>query len=148
MSAEHGQAHPDLDVAQPGDLVIEAREILRRADLVAYADASGDANPIHQDEAFARAVGLPDVIAHGMLTMGLVASTIERAAGARAIASFAARFAAPVVVPAGDDEAPAVDIAVAVFARDDAAGTVTLEATVSVGGTKVLSRTRAVIQLD
>ena len=41
-----------------------------RADLVAYANASGDQNPIHQDEEFAKSVGLPDVIAHGMLTMG------------------------------------------------------------------------------
>ena len=54
---------------------------INRAQLVEYAQASGDHNPIHQDEAFAISVGLPNVIAHGMYTMGLVGSYISELAG-------------------------------------------------------------------
>lgn len=143
--SEHEHRSVDLTSASAGDTLLETSETLRRADLVAYADASGDQNPIHQDEAFAKSVGLPDVIAHGMLTMGLVASRIEELAQGHPIISFGTRFAAPVVVPADGDAR--VDIVVSLFSRDDDAGRVTLDAAVSVAGTKVLSRTRAVIQL-
>ena len=145
--SEHEQEHRSVDLtsASAGDTLLETSETLRRADLVAYADASGDQNPIHQDEAFAKSVGLPDIIAHGMLTMGLVASRIEELAQGHPIVSFGTRFAAPVVVPADGDAR--VDIVVSLFSRDDDAGRVTLDAAVSVAGTKVLSRTRAVIQL-
>ena len=143
--SEHEHRSVDLTSASAGDTLLETSETLRRADLVAYADASGDQNPIHQDEAFAKSVGLPDVIAHGMLTMGLVASRIEELAQGHLIVSFGTRFAAPVVVPAGGDAR--VDIVVSLFSRDDDGGRVTLDAAVSVAGTKVLSRTRAVIQL-
>ena len=80
-----------------------------------------------------------------MLTMGLVASRIEELAQGHPIVSFGTRFAAPVVVPADGDAR--VDIVVSLLSRDDDAGRVTLDAAVSVAGTKVLSRTRAVIQL-
>ena len=145
--SEHEQEHRSVDLtsASTGDTLLATSETLRRADLVAYADASGDQNPIHQDEAFAKSVGLPDVIAHGMLTMGLVASRIEELAQGHPIVSFGTRFAAPVVVPADGDAR--VDIVVSLLSRDDDAGRVTLDAAVSVAGTKVLSRTRAVIQL-
>ena len=143
--SEHGHRSVDLTSASAGDTLLETSETLRRADLVAYADASGDQNPIHQDEAFAKSVGLPDIIAHGMLTMGLVASRIEELAQGHPIVSFGTRFAAPVVVPADGDAR--VDIVVSLLSRDDDAGRVTLDAAVSVAGTKVLSRTRAVIQL-
>ena len=143
--SEHEHRSVDLTSASAGDTLLETSEALRRAYLVAYADASGDQNPIHQDEAFAKSVGLPDVIAHGMLTMGLVASRIEELAQGHPIISFGTRFAAPVVVPADGDAR--VDIVVSLFSRDDDAGRVTLDAAVSVAGTKVLSRTRAVIQL-
>lgn len=145
--SEHEQEHRSVDLtsASTGDTLLATSETLRRADLVAYADASGDQNPIHQDEAFAKSVGLPDIIAHGMLTMGLVASRIEELAQGHPIVSFGTRFAAPVVVPADGDAR--VDIVVSLLSRDDDAGRVTLDAAVSVAGTKVLSRTRAVIQL-
>ena len=55
--------------------------LVTRADLVAYANASGDQNPIHQDEQVARSVGLPGVIAHGMFTMALVGRAVEEWAG-------------------------------------------------------------------
>ena len=73
-----------------------------RALLKRYADASGDQNPIHQDETFAVNVGLPNVIAHGMLTMGLVATYIsDWAGGAANVKEYGARFTKPVIVPDG-----------------------------------------------
>lgn len=73
---------------------------VRREDLVAYAKASGDGNPIHQDEEFARTVGLPDVIAHGMHTMGRVGQFVTDWAGdPGAVVRFQTRFTSMVVVP-------------------------------------------------
>ena len=75
---------------------------LDRGLLKAYADASGDQNPIHQSEEFALSVGLPNVIAHGMLTMALVGKFITDWAGGSAnVKEFSARFIKPVIVPAG-----------------------------------------------
>lgn len=70
-----------------------------RDDLIAYAAASGDQNPIHQDEAVALAVGLPGVIAHGMYTLALAARYVEEWAAPRTIAAIGAKFTKPVVVP-------------------------------------------------
>jgi acyl dehydratase len=71
-----------------------------RADLVAYAQASGDHNPIHQDDAIARSVGLPGVIAHGMYTLALAARYVDEALGEPGrIAQIGAKFIRPVVVP-------------------------------------------------
>ena len=67
-----------------------------RTDLVRYAGASGDFNPLHHDPDFARAAGLPDVMAHGMYSAGLVASQVERRFGA--MTRYAVRFRAPVWV--------------------------------------------------
>jgi acyl dehydratase len=73
-----------------------------RADLVAYALASGDPNPIHQDPEVARSVGLPDVIAHGMFTLALVARYVDEQLGSPGrIAELGAKFTKPVVVPEG-----------------------------------------------
>ncbi len=71
-----------------------------RADLVAYAAASGDHNPIHQDEAVATAVGLPGVIAHGMYTMALAARAVADWFPGHQVVSLGCKFTAPVVVPA------------------------------------------------
>ena len=76
---------------------------INRALLHKYADASGDQNPIHQDEAFAKSVGLPDVIAHGMLTMGLAGKYLSNISGAENVLEFSAKFIKPVVVPANTD---------------------------------------------
>lgn len=79
---------------------LEPREFtITRADLVAYAAASGDQNPIHQDEQVARAVGLPGVIAHGMYTLALVARAVDDWVGAPGrITELSAKFTKPVVV--------------------------------------------------
>jgi acyl dehydratase len=72
-----------------------------RAMLKAYADASGDQNPIHQNEEFAKAVGLPNVISHGMLTMALVGKYVsDWAGGSQQVKQFSGRFMKPVIVPA------------------------------------------------
>jgi acyl dehydratase len=73
---------------------------INRKLLVAYANASGDQNPIHQDETFAKSVGLPDVIAHGMLTMALAGKYLSDIAGSQSVIEFSAKFIKPVVVPA------------------------------------------------
>jgi len=71
--------------------------------LKAYADASGDQNPIHQNEVFALSVGLPNVISHGMLTMALAGKYVtEWAGGSANVREFSARFIKPVIVPAGE----------------------------------------------
>jgi len=77
--------------------------IINRALLVNYANASGDQNPIHQDEVFAKSVGLPDVIAHGMLTMGLAGKYLSDLSVAENVIEFSAKFIKPVVVPVNTD---------------------------------------------
>lgn len=69
---------------------------LTRTDLVRYAGASGDFNPLHHDHAFARQAGLPDVMAHGMLSAGLLASALTTWFGAGSVLRYAVRFKSPV----------------------------------------------------
>lgn len=76
---------------------------INRKLLIAYANASGDQNPIHQDETFAKSVGLPDVIAHGMLTMALAGKYLSDISGSQNVIDFSAKFIKPVVVPADVD---------------------------------------------
>jgi len=76
---------------------------INRQLLIDYANASGDQNPIHQDEAFAKSVGLPDVIAHGMLTMALAGKYLSDVSSSQSVLEFSAKFIKPVVVPAGVD---------------------------------------------
>ncbi len=67
-----------MTALEPG-VELEPRErVVVREDVKAYADASGDQNPLHQDDAFARSVGFPGVIAHGMFTMGHLASSVGK----------------------------------------------------------------------
>jgi len=85
-----------------------------REDLVKYANASGDANPIHQNEEFAKSVGLPDVIAHGMHTMGRMGQYVTDWTGdPGSLEKFKTRFSAMVVVPASDGATVTVAGAVA-----------------------------------
>ena len=90
-----------------------------RADLVRYAGASGDFNPIHWNERFAVGVGLPNVIAHGMLTMALAGRLVTHWIGdPAAVVGYAARFTRPVVVP-DDDEGVTLEVTGTVKAVDD-----------------------------
>src|SRR5687767_8975055 len=120
-----------------------ARQVftVTRADLVAYAQASGDDNPIHQDESVARSVGLPGVIAHGMYTMALAARAVSAWFPGAEVVSFGCKFTNPVVVPA--EGGVEIEVAGDSSTGDDGLTTVTL--TVTCGGIKVLGMPRAVV---
>jgi acyl dehydratase len=118
-----------------------------RLNLVKYCGASGDFNVIHWNERIARAVGLPNVIAHGMFTMAQAARYITDWAGdPGAMTEFGVRFSAPVVVP-DDDAFVSIDVSGTIDAKlDDNRVAVTL--TARSGGDKVLTRSRAVVRLS
>lgn len=127
------------------DQVLEEKVFyVNRALLKQYADASGDQNPIHQDEAFAKSVGLPDVIAHGMLTMALVGKYVSDIAGGSArVLELGGRFTKPVIVPAGVD----VDVTVTATVTDVVDGKASLSLSATSAGVKVLGMAKAVVQL-
>jgi len=82
-----------------GQALPELGRVVTAADLKAYADAGGDQNPLHQDEAFARSVGFPGIIAHGMFTMGHMAAAVTAFVGdPTAVLQISAQFRAPVFV--------------------------------------------------
>jgi len=113
-----------------------------RALLKAYADASGDQNPIHQNEEFALSVGLPNVISHGMLTMALAGKYVtEWAGGSANVSEFSARFIKPVIVPAGEK----VDLTVVATVTEVDGSTVKLDITATSAGVKVLGMAKAVV---
>ena len=113
-----------------------------RAMLKAYADASGDQNPIHQNEEFAVSVGLPNVISHGMLTMALVGKYVsDWAGGASAVKEFSARFIKPVIVPADQK----VDLTVSGVVTEVVGDRITLELTATSAGVQVLGMSKAVV---
>ena len=110
--------------------------------LKAYADASGDQNPIHQNEEFALSVGLPNVISHGMLTMALAGKCVtEWAGGSANVREFSARFIKPVIVPAGE----MVDLTVVATVTEVDGNTVKLDITATSAGVKVLGMAKAVV---
>lgn len=113
-----------------------------RADLVAYAAASGDHNPIHQDEAVATAVGLPGVIAHGMYTLALAARAVADWFPDHEVVSLGCKFTAPVVVPA--ERGAEVVVSGEEKAGEDGLTTVAL--TVTHEGQKVLGMPKAVLR--
>ena len=116
---------------------------ITRADLVGYAEASGDHNPIHQDEEVARSVGLPGVIAHGMFTMALVARAVSTWFPDAEVVSLGAKFTNPVVVPA--DGGAQLEVAGEVR-QPVADGLTTVVLTVTCGGQKVLGMPKAVLR--
>src|ERR1700740_2879758 len=118
-----------------------------RLDLIKYAGASGDFNIIHWNERVARSVGLPNVIAHGMYTMAQAGKFVTEWAGGDpgAVLEFGVRFAAMVPVP-DDDEGATVELTGKV-AKLLGANRVEIDLTARCGGTKVLSRSRAVVRL-
>jgi acyl dehydratase len=133
----------DLEV---GTELPEQTYRVTRADLVRYAGASGDFNPIHWNERVATSVGLPDVIAHGMFTMALAGRAVTAWTGdPAALVEYQVRFGRPVVVP--DDDAGAevtVRGTVGAVLED---GRARVDLTVTSAGEKVLSLARAVVTL-
>ncbi len=129
-----------------GDAIGPASIPVARDTLVAYANASGDQNPIHQDEDFARSVGLPDVIAHGMWTMGAAGTVVADWAGdAGRVVQFGTRFTQPVVVPTSGSE---IAVSGVVKSLDAEGSLATVELTTTCDGVKVLGRCLAVVRLD
>jgi acyl dehydratase len=138
---------PTFDSVAVGDQLPATAYPLRRADLVRYAGASGDFNPIHWNERFAVEVGLDNVIAHGMLTMATAARRVTDWCGdPGAVVSYGVRFTKPVVVP-DDGVGALIEVAGVVAAKDDDARTVRVDLTAISVGDKVLGRAQAVVKL-
>lgn len=117
-----------------------------RATLVQYAGASGDFNPIHWNEKFAKEVGLPDVIAHGMFTMAEAIRVVTDWVGdPGAVVEYGVRFTKPVVVP-NDDQGGLIEVTAKVAAKLDD-NRVRVDLTVMSAGQKVLGMSRAVVAL-
>ncbi|ASY16379.1 acyl dehydratase [Candidatus Planktophila sulfonica] len=126
-----------------GTVLEEKVFFLDRALLKQYADASGDQNPIHQNEEFALSVGLPNVIAHGMLTMALVGKYVSDFAGGSAnVLEYSARFTKPVIVPNGEK----VDLTVSATVAEVADGKISLTLSATSAGVKVLGMAKAVVK--
>jgi acyl dehydratase len=115
---------------------------LTRADLVAYAEASGDPNPIHQDEDVARSVGLPGVIAHGMLTLGLAGRAVAAWTDGAEVVELGCKFTNPVVVPAEG----AVEVVVSGSVKKVEDGLATIALDVTCNDVKVLGMPKAVVR--
>ena len=116
-----------------------------RVDLVKYAGAAGDFNPIHWSDRHATKVGLPGVIAHGMYTMALAARAVASWTGdPTSILEYGVRFTRPVPVP--DDDLGA-EVVVAGSVRSVAEGRAQIDLTVTCNGEKVLAAARATVRL-
>ncbi|MQA05386.1 MAG: dehydratase [Streptosporangiales bacterium] len=134
------------DDVQVGDELPAFAVSVRRDDLVRYAGASRDFNPIHWNEQFAASVGLPDVIAHGMFTMGVASRCVTSWTGdPSAVVEYGVRFTKPVVVP-NDGVGATIDVAGKVAEKNDD-GTVRVDLTVTSAETKVLGMVRLVVRL-
>jgi acyl dehydratase len=130
--------------AAAGDALPAQEFPVTRADLVRYAGASGDLNPIHWSDRVATSVGLPGVIAHGMFTMALAARALDSWAGGPGhVVELGCKFTKPVVVP-DDETGTLVRVAGTVKEVDGDRVTVTLE--VTCGTEKVLGMPRAVLR--
>src|SRR5690242_18831343 len=118
---------------------------ITRADLVRYAGASGDFNPIHWSDRVATKVGLPGVIAHGMYTMALTGQAVlEWAGDPAAIVEYGLRFTKPVVVP-DDDEGTELTVTAVVKGYTDE-GYVQLDITTTCHGERVLAQAKALLR--
>jgi acyl dehydratase len=136
------------DVAKGDELPAQTFPV-RRLDLVKYAGASGDFNPIHWNERFAQSVGLPDVIAHGMFTMAEAIRVVTDWCGDPGmVVEYQVRFTKPVVVPDGVEEDSGARLTVTgkVSAVNED-GTVRVDLTATSGGEKVLGLARALVRL-
>jgi len=119
---------------------------IQRVSMVRYAGASGDFNPIHWSEEFATNVGLPNVIAHGMLTMAIAARVVTDWVGdPGAVVDYGVRFTRPVVVPYGADTK--LEVTGKVRSTDEEAGTAVVDLSASVDGQTVLAQSRVTVRL-
>jgi acyl dehydratase len=138
---------PTFDAVAVGDELPPVSYPVQRFDLVRYAGASGDFNLIHWNERIAKAVGLPNVIAHGMFTMATAGRFVSDWVGdPGAVVEYGVRFTSMVVVP-DDDRGATVEVSGRVTAKDDAARTATVQLTAVSAGQKVLGKASAVVRL-
>jgi len=137
---------PDFDTLTIGDVVAERTTELTRDTLVRYAGASGDFNPIHYRDDIATAVGLPGVIAHGMLTMGLaVQPVVDWAGDPSLVTDYQVRFTRPVVV---DPQTGATVTIVAKVGQLDAEASVArIDLTVTFDDATVLGKAQVRVSL-
>jgi acyl dehydratase len=126
-----------------GDAMTSLARTVTQDQIDAYAEASGDHNPIHVDPDFARSVGLPGTIAHGLLDMGILTEAVARwAGGYEQVASVACRFSKPLL------PGETVTCTGRVVDIDASAGLATLEVeAVSSSGERVLTNGRATVRL-
>jgi acyl dehydratase len=137
---------PDIATLAVGDTIGKRTVAFDRAALVRYAGASGDFNPIHWNDRFAESVGLPGVIAHGMLTMGTVVGVVADWAGdPGAVVDYQTRFTKPVEVP--NPGTASIEVTGTIGVIDADAGTVRVDLAVTVDGAKVLGRTQVLVRL-
>ena len=135
------------DELEVGDELPARTFPITRADLVRYCGASGDFNVIHWNERIAKAVGLPDVISHGMMTMAQTCRAVTDWAGdPGAVRSYSVRFSRPVAV-ADDDQGATLTVSGTVEEKLDG-GRVVVGLTATVGDSKVLTAAKAVVQLS
>ena len=132
-----------MSAFEPGQALPPQEYSVTRADLRAYAAASGDDNPIHQDEEVALAVGLPGVIAHGMYTLALVGRAVVDWTGGAEVVELGGKFVAPVVVPA--EGAARIEVGGTVGERTED-GLVPLTLQVTSGDVKVLGAPKATVR--
>ena len=137
---------PEIGELSVGDVIAEKTYSVTRDSLVRYAGASGDFNPIHYRDDVAAAVGLPGVLAHGMLTMGIsIEPVVSWLADAGKVIEYGVRFTKPVVVPASDSAALKVTATVAVIELEVAKVRVDLQT--SFADTTVLGKAQVWVQL-
>lgn len=137
---------PRLEELAVGQEVGRRTLTVTRQDLVRYAGASGDLNPIHWNDRFATEVGLPGVIAHGMFTMGACVDVVVDWVGdPGAVVEYGTRFTRPVPVP--DPGAAEVEVTAVVGALDPEARTARVDLTAVCDGAKVLGRAQATVRL-
>jgi acyl dehydratase len=137
---------PQYDDVQVGDQLPGRTIHITRELLVRYAGASGDFNPIHWNPRFAVEVGLPDVIAHGMFTMGSAVDVVTSWVGdPGAVTAYGVRFTKPVVVP--DPAGAELEVSGVVAAKDDEQRTVRVDLTVRCADVVVLGRAQATVRL-
>lgn len=132
-----------MSALEAGQELPVRRFSVTRGDLVRYAGASGDLNPIHWSDRVAVSVGLPGVIAHGMFTMGLAARAVAEWTDGAEVVELGCKFTNPVVVP---DDDTGVEIEVAGTVKEVADGRATITLQVTCGGTKVLGMPKAVVR--
>ena len=136
-----------LDTLSVGDVVAEADYPISRDSLVRYAGASGDFNPIHYRDDVAAAVGLPGVLAHGMLTMGIAAQPVVEWCGSDlTVSSYQVRFTKPVVVDPVEGASLSVTATVGALEGEGAVASARIDLVVtSQTGDKVLGKSQVVV---